>query len=116
MLTIVVTRIRKGATVHLFIKEHMDAKGISDDQMAGRLGVDRVTVWRRHSQQHRLNPQKIAAFAHAMGMEPEDLYRPPMSPKSPPPIPSIDAMLRDEDEEIQKLAFDIVRRVISRKQ
>lgn len=116
MLTIMVTRIRKGGRVHLFIKEHMEAKGISDEAMAGRLDVARETIWRRYSQQHRLNPQKIAEFAHAMNIEPEDLYRPPMPPGLSPSVPSIDAMLRDADEETQKLAFDLVQRVITRKQ
>lgn len=116
MLTLMVTRIRKGARIHLFIKEHMEAKGISDETMAGRLGVARETIWRRYSEQHRLNPLKIAEFAHAMGLEPEDLYRPPLPPEPPPHVPSIDAMLKDADEETQKLAFDLVKRVIIRKQ
>lgn len=113
MLTVMVTRIHEGARVHLFIKEHMEAKGISDEAMAGRLDVARETIWRRYTEQHRLNPQKIAEFAHAMDMEPEDLYRPPAPPS---PIPSIDAMLKDVDEETQRLAFDLVQRVVSRKQ
>lgn len=108
MLTIVVTSIRKGAKVHLFIKEHMEALKISDEKLAGRLGVARETVWRRYTQQNRLNPNKIAEIANALGLESEDLYR-------PPGVRSLDAMLKGVDEDTRKLAADLVSRIVVRK-
>lgn len=79
----------------------MAARGVSDERLAGRLGVDRVTVTRYRNQQHRLNPDKIAAIAAALDLEPEELWRPP----APDGRPSIDAMLRNApDDAVKRLA------------
>jgi transcriptional regulator with XRE-family HTH domain len=84
---------------HLYIQEWMEAKGVSDERLAGRLGVARETVTRYRSQQHRLNPDKQAAIAAALGIEPHDLWRPPLG------RPSLDAMLKGaSDDAIAKLA------------
>ena len=48
---------------HLFVAEWMEHRNLSDEKLANRLGVDRVTVTRWRNQQHRLNPEKIAAIA-----------------------------------------------------
>lgn len=79
----------------------MRANGVSDERLAGRLGVERVTVTRYRRQQHRLNPEKIAAIAKALDIEPEELWRPP----APGSRPSIDAMLKGApDDAVQQLA------------
>src|ERR1700731_1604306 len=86
---------------HLYIQEWMEFRGINDERLAGRLDVDRVTVTRWRNQQHRLNPDKIAAIAAALDIEPEQVWRPPW----PPSRPSIDAMLSGaSDEAVQRLA------------
>ena len=72
-----VTRIGPRKARRLFILEWMEHRGISDEQMAGRIGVARETVTRWRTHQHRLNPEKIAALAHALDIEPEELWRPP---------------------------------------
>ena len=77
MLTGMVTEIRKGSRPHLYIEEHMRARDMSDTKLAGRLEVARETVYRWRTEQHRLNPEKIAAIADALGIDPEDLWSPP---------------------------------------
>jgi transcriptional regulator with XRE-family HTH domain len=94
-----VTRIRRGGRGHLYIEEWMAERGLSDERLAGRLGVARETVTRWRGQQHRLNPDKIAALASALDMEPQELWQPPGRP-------SLDALVID--------AADIVRRLVSR--
>ena len=101
------TEIRKGARVHLYIKEHMDHLGISDEVMAGRLDVARETVWRRYTEQNRLKPAKIAEFADALDMEVTQLYYPPT-------VPSLDAIAKDATNEQREMAADIVRRMIGK--
>jgi transcriptional regulator with XRE-family HTH domain len=91
---------------HLFIAEWMQARNVTDEKLANRLGVDRVTVTRWRNQQHRLNPGKIAALAIAMGLEPEELFRPPSA------RPSLDLLLRDAPAELQDTAADIVKRLV----
>lgn len=85
----------------------MDYRGLSDERAAGRLGVSRETVWKWRTQQDRLTPSKMAALASVLDIEPEELYR-------LPDRPSLDAMVKDQPEDIQNMAADIVRRLISR--
>lgn len=100
-----VTRIRKSAKTHLYITEHMEALGLDDAKVAGRLGVAPVTVWRWRKEQWRLRPDKIAALAHALGLErAEDLYRLPGRP-------SIDAALRDAPDAIYQATLEFVRKI-----
>ena len=86
--------VTKKARQHrLYIAEWMKERGLSDEALAERLGVARETVtrYRDVNQQHRLNPQKIAAIAAALDLEPEDLWRPPDLGSG---RPSIDRMLK----------------------
>lgn len=101
-----VTRIRKGAREHLYIEEWMERRGLTDEKVARRIGVERPTITRWRNQQHRLNPAKIAALAQALDLEPEDLWRPPPPLDAPP---SIDAMLRDEPDHIRRRAAEVIR-------
>lgn len=92
------TRIRKGARAHLYIREWMEHRGLSDETLGNRLETSRTTVFRWRKEQHRLDPGKIAQIASALDCEPEELWRPPGRI-------SIDAMLKDApDEEIQRAA------------
>jgi transcriptional regulator with XRE-family HTH domain len=92
---------------HLFIAEWMETRNLTDEKMAGRLGVARETVTRWRNQQHRLNPEKIAAISAALDLEPEDLFRPPSA------RPSLDILLRDAPDELQATAADIVKRLVN---
>lgn len=93
-----VTRLKGNARTHLYIDEWMAKLGLTDEILAGRMETNRVTMWRWRTQQHRLNPQKIAAIAAAMDLQPEQLWR-------LPDRPSVDAILRDApDEAVQRVA------------
>lgn len=73
----------------------MAERGFSDQKLADALGVARETVTRYREQQHRLNPQKMAALADALDLEPEQLWRPPA-----PNRPSLDRMLKDAPDDV----------------
>lgn len=101
-------RIRKGARPHLYIKEWMDEKNISDDQMAGRLGLSgRSAVWKLYNQQHRLDMGKAAHIADAIGIPLQQLFY-------PPGIDSLDAIAKDAAPEDRQRAADIVRRLFDK--
>lgn len=102
-----VTRIGQRRKAHLYIKEWFDHRGLSDEKVANRLGVARETVFRWRTEQHRLNPEKIAQIASAVDCEPMELYR-------PPDRPSLDAIIADAPEDLQNTAVDIVRRLVGR--
>jgi transcriptional regulator with XRE-family HTH domain len=99
----VTDHIRKGARPHLYIEEWMDSRGLNDERLAGRLGVDRVTVtrWRDPEKQHRLNPPKIAAIAEALDIQPHQLWQPPTRP-------SLDALLHDASDEVVQRAASVI--------
>lgn len=101
------TRIGKGRRAHLYIKEWMEDRGLSDERAASRIGVARETVFRWRTEQHRLNPEKIAQLAAALDIEPRELY-------SPPGRRSLDAMLADAPDDLHATAADIVARLVSR--
>lgn len=102
-----VTRIGQRRRAHLYVAEWLEHRGLSDEKAAGRLGIDRVTVWKWKTQPGRLNPEKIAALASILDIEPEELFRPPSRP-------SLDAMVKNQPESVQAMAADIVRRLIGK--
>jgi transcriptional regulator with XRE-family HTH domain len=105
----VVTRIHQAGRWRLFLKEHRKAKGVSAEQMAGRLGIERESVYRLEREAYtRLNAEKQAAYAAALGIEPEALWRPPGAV-------SLDALIVRESEDIQAMAADIVRRLVTKR-
>jgi len=106
-ITGMVTRIHGRVRGRLFLKEHREAKGLDAEQMAGRVGIERESYYRWERQPHRLNADKMALVAHALGIEPGDLWKPPGRP-------SLDALVGDADQATRETVFDIVRRLIQK--
>ncbi len=99
-----VTNIRKGARGHLYIEEWFIERGLNDEKVGLRLDKDRATIHRWRKEQHRLNPAKIAALAHVLDLEPEELFRPPGRR-------SLDAIVKGSDSNTQDMIYDIVARM-----
>jgi transcriptional regulator with XRE-family HTH domain len=91
----------------LFIKEWQEHWGISAETMAERMGIERESYYRLLRELHRINIDKLAQLADAMGngMEPPDFYRPPTRQ-------SVDSMLEGVPEDVRETAIDIVRRLV----
>lgn len=99
------TKIRKGARLHYYIKEWIDHLGLSDQDVANRMGVSRTTVWKRYSEQHRLTPQKVAQIADALDRHPNELLL-------PPEVPSLDALADGASpEQRAAMVTDVLRRL-----
>lgn len=90
-----VTRIRKGGKRRLFLTEWRDSKDVSAERLAERLDVTRQTIHRWEKEQWRLDPQKIAAYANALDLEPEDLWRLPSTRSLDGMIAAAPADIRD---------------------
>ena len=104
-----VTGIRaKGVRRRLFLKEHREAKGLSAEKMAGRLGITRESLYRQEREPWRVNSDKQAQWADALDIEPAALWR-------LPGVPSIDELLRGQPENVREMAADIVRRLVNQK-
>ena len=89
---------------YLFIKEHMDRLGISDAQVAEKLGITANAVWKRRTDQSRLTPAKIRDFADALDIHPSAL-------NFPPDVESLDALVAGVSGEKRSEISDIVRRL-----
>lgn len=101
------TNIRRGARAHLYIEEWFKKRGLNDEKVGLRLGKDRATIHRWRKEQHRLNPEKIAALASVLDIEPEELWRPPADR-------SLDVVVKDSSKEVQDMAYDIVARMVGK--
>ena len=88
----------------LFIAEWREEKGLTQQQLADRLGTSDVTVsrWETKARQPDLKAQ--AAIAEALGIEPPDLLR-------DPDTPSADALLRDQPQEVIDQAIRLIQAI-----
>ena len=86
---------------HLYIEEWMKELGLTDEKLGLRMDKSRTTIWRWRTEQHRLNPEKIADIATAMGLEPDQLWRTPSRP-------SLDALVKNASDDMVKKAADVV--------
>ena len=107
------TRTRRKVRPHLYLEEWIAYRGLNPASLAAKMKLNRTTVWRWVTEQHRLTPAKQKALADALDIEPEELWRPPPG-GGPPPRRSLDAMIHNQPDEIRDMAADIVSRLIKR--
>ena len=96
--------MRKRGRAYLYIVEWMDEKGLSDEEVGTKLGVSRTTVWRWRKEQWRLDPQKMANLADAIGIKSQDLFKAPGRE-------SIDAVLEGAPQEVYEATMELARRL-----
>ncbi len=89
---------------YLYIKEHMVARGLSDEDIAERIGVLPNAVWKRYTAQSRLTPFKIKQLADAIGIHPSEL-------NYPPDVPSLDALADKVSPRRRAEMADIIKRL-----
>jgi transcriptional regulator with XRE-family HTH domain len=92
--------------VHYYIKEWITHLGLSDEDVARRMGLSsRTALWKLYKEQHRLAPQKVAQIADALDLHPSQLL-------FPPEIPSLDAIADGSTpEQRAAMVADIARRM-----
>lgn len=89
----------------LFLREHREAKGISAADMGERLGMERESVYRLENKYWGVSSQKQAAYAEALGLTPEDLWRKPDDP-------SLDAIVSKAPADVQETVQNLIRRLL----
>lgn len=87
----------------LFLKEHREATGLTQKQLAARLDVADMSVSRWETGDAKLNTDVLAALAEVLDREVEDLWRPPSRP-------SLDAITRHLDDANFEDVLEVVRR------
>lgn len=85
----------------LYLAEWMEHRGLDDERLAGRIGVERETVNRWRNYPARLSLPRIEEIAQALDCEPADLWRHPKQP-------SADALLRGAPDELQAKAVEMI--------
>ncbi len=94
----------------LYLREHREAKGLSAPYLADRMGMERESLLRLEREaQTRCTPEKQADYAAVLGIEPAALWRPPGAP-------SLDSLVSGQTPETVRMAFDVLSRIINRKQ
>lgn len=101
---------------HYYIKEWREDRGLTLKELGARIrthrspdGVDANTVWRWENEQNRLNAEKLATIADALSLaDPDALLRPPGARES------LDALLKDADDDTFNDVVDIARRLMRR--
>jgi transcriptional regulator with XRE-family HTH domain len=89
----------------LFLKEHREAKGLSASEMGEKLGIERESVYRLEKKYLGVSSQKQAEYARALGIEPEELWRPPDNP-------SLDAIMSRAPEDVRASVHNLIRRLV----
>jgi transcriptional regulator with XRE-family HTH domain len=97
-------RIGPKHPLRLYIAEWRVLRGLTQQQLADRLGASDVTVsrWETSARQPDLNAQ--AAVAEALGIDVFDLRRHPDQP-------SADALLRDQPQEVRDQAIRLIQAI-----
>jgi len=71
-------KLRRPARV--FLKEWLDYRGITAEQLAGRLETGKSVVSKLMNGRQRYNQDWLEAIAYALDCEVPELYRPPTAP------------------------------------
>lgn len=97
-------RIGPRKPFRLYIAEWRKNRGLTQEQLGGRLGTSDVTIsrWETGERQPDLNAQ--AAVAEALDIDVFDLRRHPDQP-------SADALLRDQPQEVREQAIKIIQAI-----
>lgn len=97
----------------LYLQERRKAVGLTQEQVADRMGVDFQTIsrWERWAQgrtteatERKPDLDDLAALAEIYDIEPEDFYH---SPGQPTP----NALLRDQPEEIRDQGIRLIQAI-----
>jgi transcriptional regulator with XRE-family HTH domain len=100
-----VAKIHPRRPRRVYLAEWREAKGLTQRQLADRLGCDVMTVSRWELHKVAISTDALAALAEALGgdiMEPEDLYH---HPDQPTP----NQLMRDQSPEVKEQAMNVLR-------
>lgn len=90
----------------LYFAEWREVRGLTQQQVADRLGTSAMTIsrWERQAGSHKPNTDVLAALAETYQIEPQDFYH-------HPDRPSPESLLRDQPAEILEQAINIIRAI-----
>lgn len=96
------TRIGRKRPPRIFVVEWREARGLTQEQLAGRLGVSSMTVSRWERGAVDMNTGVLSALADAFDIDMVDLFHHPDQP-------SADALLKDQTPDIREQAIRVIQ-------
>lgn len=100
-----VAKIKPRRMRRVYLAEWREAKGLTQKQLAERLGCDVMTISRWEGHKVAISTDALAALSEALGgdmMEPEDLYH-------HPDRPTANQLLRDQSVEKQAEMLSVLK-------
>jgi transcriptional regulator with XRE-family HTH domain len=108
-----VTRIRRGAKAHVYLREWRKAKGVHATAMADRLEIERESYYRLEREPQTLSVAEVMELADALGIDAPLLWQPPPESGQPTRV-SLDAIVADlPTAQVEGLA-DMLRRSVGK--
>ena len=96
-----VTRIGPKKPVRLYLAEWRDLRGLSQEQLANRIGSTKSSISRWETGERDITLGALSAIAEALDCDALDLYRDPARP-------SADALLQHMDDRMRRQAFRLI--------
>lgn len=106
-----ITRIRKGAKAHVYLREWRKYKGVKATTMADRLEIERESYYRLERNPKTLSVAEVTELAEALGIDAPDMWGPPPEIGQPPRT-SLDAIVKDMPESQVAGFADMLRRAV----
>lgn len=101
-----VTQIRRNSRVRPLLKEHRKAAGLSALKMAGRLEIERESVYRMERNPLKMSVERLEQWAEACGLESHlDLYTLPRRPSIAPIL----GLSEDDHDAVMDMAARLSR-------
>lgn len=91
----------------MFFAEWRKARGLSQEQLAARLGTTKSAVSKLETGATRFNQSSLEAWADALSCEPADFYH-------HPDRPTASDLLRGQPEAVQEQAIAILKALVRR--
>lgn len=73
-------RHKQRRPAHVFLKEWLEYRGLSAEQLAGRLDTSKSVISKLMNGRQRYNQDWLEAIAYALDCDVPELYRPPTAP------------------------------------
>lgn len=87
---------------HVYLKEWLEYRGISAEQLAGRIETSKSVISKLMNGHQRYNQDWLEAIAYALDCEVAELYRPPTAPTA-------NELLSQMSPETRETALNILR-------
>ncbi len=99
-------RIKSSQTLRLFIAEWREVRGLSQEDLANRIGTTKASVSRWETGKRDITGEVIASISTALGVEPVQLFRHPTDTPLDDILGAASPTLRRKAEKVLKALIE----------